>query len=297
MNKIKLLGAFLSLITASCSTTLTEELPEAKFATLQISVRSPELTEMTRAVVDAKDVLKAVDLALYSSDNQGNLTLYKSVSLDVTNTQACKLVLQDVAYGKYQILALGNASSYGGHATLTNPKDVYFENQMVPITFRAYQTLEVKALTQDLTLTLEPMVSSFRIYMKGAVPEGISSLLFEVTNAANHFDATTGLATADQVVPWSNTITIPADRVGTVNLNGRLNLYLTEADLSTGNSTVAIKVSALNSKNESLYSVNLQQVPLKIGSITSYTGNFFQDDEFGFSIQVDNTWGELSGTY
>ena len=58
-----------------------------------------------------------------------------------------------------------------------------------------------------------------------------------------------------------------------------------------------IKAAALDANGNEIVSYDFASVPLRIGYITTYTGNFFQDDEVGYSITVDNNWGNISGTY
>ena len=293
----------IAFLTVSCSSTVTEEFDSIEVETqkkdLTFSVQGDDFqidqSSLTRAA--ASDVLKTLDLALYTINSDGTYSKYAEVQSSSSDDNFGVISVPDVAYGTYKVVAMGNAtSSYGGHATLSDPLSITYEEEKVPMAYYAFQEVTVSSATGTVALELKPAVASFKMYMQGTIPENVSKLRFDVTQCSNSFDATTGLASAGKIKDYALSLDFTSSMVGKKNMNARLNVFLPVEDYTT-NSPVTIKATAFDSNGEEVVSYDFASVPLRIGYVTTYTGNFFQNDEQDYSITVDNNWGNLTGTY
>ena len=293
----------IAFLTVSCSSTVTEEFDSIEVETqkkdLTFSVQGDDFqidqSSLTRAA--ASDVLKTLDLALYTINSDGTYSKYAEVQSSSSDDNFGVISVPDVAYGTYKVVAMGNAtSSYGGHATLSDPLSITYEEEKVPMAYYAFQEVTVSSATGTVALELKPAVASFKMYMQGTIPENVSKLRFDVTQCSNSFDATTGLASAGKIKDYALSLDFTSSMVGKKNMNARLNVFLPVEDYTT-NSPVTIKATAFDSNGEEVVSYDYASVPLRIGYVTTYTGNFFQNDEQDYSITVDNNWGNLTGTY
>lgn len=293
----------IAVLTASCSSTVTDDFDstevESQVKDLTFSVKGNDFqidqSSLTRAA--ASDVLKTLDLALYIPQSDGTYSKYAEVQTSSTDENFGTITIPNVAYGTYKVVAVGNAtSSYGGHATLLDPRAITYEEEKVPMVYYVFQDVIVSSSTGNVALELKPAVASFKMVMQGAVPENVAKMKFDVTQCSNSFDASTGLATEGKIQDYSISFDFSSNVVGKQNISARLNVFLSAEDYST-NSPVTIKATALDANGNEIVSYDFASVPLRIGYITTYTGNFFQDDEVGYSITVDNNWGNISGTY
>ncbi len=293
----------IAFLAVSCSSTVTEEFDSIEVETqkkdLTFSVQGDDFqidqSSLTRAA--ASDVLKTLDLALYTINSDGTYSKYAEVQSSSSDDNFGVISVPDVAYGTYKVVAMGNAtSSYGGHATLSDPLSITYEEEKVPMAYYAFQEVTVSSATGTVALELKPAVASFKMYMQGTIPENVSKLRFDVTQCSNSFDATTGLASAGKIKDYALSLDFTSSMVGKKNMNARLNVFLPVEDYTT-NSPVTIKATAFDSNGEEVVSYDFASVPLRIGYVTTYTGNFFQNDEQDYSITVDNNWGNLTGTY
>lgn len=294
-NNILVMGFFSLCMTTSCSSTMTDEIEQSsQTANLTFSVKGDEfITTFTR--VQADSLLKQLDLALYTLKDSV-YTKYASIQSSSTDTGFGTISVPNVAYGTYTVLCVGNASSFGGHVNLDNFKQLSFDQGQVPVTYYVSQTVTVDANSSSIPLELHPACASFKIIMNGALPSGISNLKMEVKQASNYLDGSTGLAPSGKLQDYSRTVTIPTEYVGGKGITARTNIFLPEEDMSS-NSGICVSVSALDSDGKVVISYLFEDVPLKRGYITTYTGNFFQNDSQGFAVSVDNEWGVLSETY
>ena len=293
----------IAFLAVSCSSTVTEEFDSIEVETqkkdLTFSVQGDDFqidqSSLTRAA--ASDVLKTLDLALYTINSDGTYSKYAEVQSSSSDDNFGVISVPDVAYGTYKVVAMGNAtSSYGGHATLSDPLSITYEEEKVPMVYYTFQEVTVSSATGTVALELKPAVASFKMYMQGTIPENVSKLRFDVTQCSNSFDATTGLASAGKIKDYALSLDFTSSMVGKKNMNARLNVFLPVEDYTT-NSPVTIKATAFDSNGEEVVSYDFASVPLRIGYVTTYTGNFFQNDEQDYSITVDNNWGNLTGTY
>ena len=53
-----------------------------------------------------------------------------------------------------------------------------------------------------------------------------------------------------------------------------------------------ITASAVDENGEAFIERTFAKVPMKINTLTTYQGNFFADTPYGFSITMEDDWGE-----
>lgn len=171
----------IAVLTASCSSTVTDDFDstevESQVKDLTFSVKGNDFqidqSSLTRAA--ASDVLKTLDLALYIPQSDGTYSKYAEVQTSSTDENFGTITIPNVAYGTYKVVAVGNAtSSYGGHATLLDPRAITYEEEKVPMVYYVFQDVIVSSSTGNVALELKPAVASFKMVMQGAVPENVA---------------------------------------------------------------------------------------------------------------------------
>lgn len=285
----------LSMLATSCSSTLTDELEQTTQTADLTFIVKPDAFQSSFSRATASDVLKQLDLALYTVEG-GVYTKYADVKTSSSANNFGTVSVSNVAYGTYTLLAVGNASIYGGHADLSDIHQISFESDPLPVCYYACQQVSVNESSSTIALELKPACASFRLNMNGSIPQNTSKIVFSIKNASPFLDATTGLAPTGKIQDFDSSITISSSYWGQAGKSVRANMFLSAKDMSE-HSGVTIKATAFDEDDNAIASYDLEDVPLKIGYITTYTGNFFQADNQGFSFTVNDNWGELSGSY
>lgn len=284
-----------SMLAVSCSSTLADDLEQSsQTANVTFIVKQNDFQRsFTRA--EASSVLKNLDLALYTVKD-GVYTKYADVSSVSSDNGFGTLSLSDVSYGTYTLLSVGNASTYGGHSVLSDIHQIRFQESKLPVTYYVCQQVTVDANTTTIPLELVPACASFRLAMNGKIPSNTANVRLTVTNASTCLDATTGLAPASKISDFCADQVIPESYWGLAGQTVRVNMFLSAAAMLE-NSGISIKAEALDSEDNVIVSYDFEDVPMQVGCITTYTGNFFESYNPAFSFTVDNNWGSHTGTY
>ena len=98
-------------------------------------------------------------------------------------------------------------------------------------------------------------------------------------------NAKTGFAKAS--TGRENTIVIPESYHG---LTGRSVIFY--LFLPSNEEIMDIQASAVDKNGEAFIERTFTDVPMKINTLTIYQGNFFADTPYGFSITMEDDWGE-----
>ena len=187
-------------------------------------------------------------------------------------------------YGQYRLVFLG----YGGDraCTMESPERVSFEGGYVPQTFLHTSLLTVNAQTAAQTdITLRRVVAGFRVQMEDAIPGEASSFRCRSSGGGTVLDAKTGLAASATGREYS--IDIPESYRG--KSGQKVTMYLF---LSSSPETMDMEVSALDAQGGEIVSRKFPAVPMRVNTLTVYRGKFFADRSYGFSLMVDDAWGE-----
>ena len=235
-----------------------------------------------------------LELHLYTQAEDGSYVPYDASQQSKTITDASNNTVENpdygnftfrVAYGKYKVLALGYY--YTDWANVNTPTDIHFAEDKVPVTFYAWQDLEVSSTTGKVSITLIPAVARFVVTATAKLPKDVAQYRLTLDPAGINFDATTSVATktGKRVV-----ITDVTSKVGQTNTSTNCCLYLTAEELTQATSNISIVLDALSATGDVLYTHTFENVPFKRGYTTSYNGAFFNDNTLGFALLSNHEW-------
>lgn len=193
-------------------------------------------------------------------------------------------------YGRYRIVVLGFNGSHG--CNITSANHISWDDDYVPNTFLYSEDMTIdKNTNPNQKLTLEHVVTAFRIVAEDAIPEGLKKMRFSSDMGGTVLDATTGYAA--QVTGRTADLLVPADSVGKQGVCFTSYLFL-PGEQATGKYTVC----ALGEKDKVLHEKRFDEVPLSINVLTVWQGRFFDasdgEDEYvaRLSLHWDTQWSD-----
>ena len=279
---------FLSVMLCACSnetSTIPEEEGNSKTFTFQVTnYMQYAMDEGTRAAIAPSASERIQHLALGIFDATTN-TLVAPVQIQNKEDQGYGSFTAKLNYGKYRLVFLG----YGGSNSILkmeNPEEISFENNTLPQTFLSSFEFTVDPNTQATTsVVLKRVVSGFKLTMADAVSSRTAGIKIKSTGGGMVLNAKTGLAKAS--TGRENTIVIPEDFHGQTDKNVIFYLFL-----PANEEIMDIQASAVDKNGDAFIERTFADVPMKINTLTIYQGNFFADSPYGFSITMEDDWGE-----
>lgn len=279
---------FLSVMLCACSnetSTIPEEEGKSKTFTFQVTnYMQYDMDEGTRAAIAPSESKRIQHLALGIFDATTN-TLVAPIQIQDKEDQGYGSFTAKLNYGKYRLVFLG----YGGSNSILimeNPEEISFENNTLPQTFLSSFEFTVDPNTQATTsVVLKRVVSGFELTMADAVSSRTAGIKIKSTGGGMVLNAKTGLAKAS--TGRENTIVIPESYHGLTGKSVIFYLFLPSNEES-----MDITASAVDENGEAFIERTFTDVPMKINTRTTYQGNFFVDMPHGFSITMEDDWGE-----
>ena len=169
---------------------------------------------------------------------------------------------------------------------MENPEEISFENNTLPQTFLSSFEFTVDANTAATTsVVLKRVVSGFELTMADAISSRTAGIKIKSTGGGMVLNAKTGLAKAS--TGRENTIVIPESYHGLTGKSVIFYLFL-----PSNEEIMDITASAVDENGEAFIERTFAKVPMKINTLTIYQGNFFVDMPHGFSITMEDDWGE-----
>ena len=212
-------------------------------------------------------------------------TLVAPVQIQNKEDQGYGSFTAKLNYGTYRLVFLG----YGGSNSILkmeNPEEISFENNTLPQTFLSSFEFTVDPNTQATTsVVLKRVVSGFELTMADAISSRTAGIKIKSTGGGMVLNAKTGLAKAS--TGRENTIVIPESYHGQKDKNVIFYLFL-----PANQEIMDITASAVDENGEAFIERTFAKVPMKINTLTIYQGNFFADTPYGFSITMEDDWGE-----
>ena len=279
---------FLSVMLCACSnetSTIPEEEGNSKTFTFQVTnYMQYAMDEGTRAAIAPSESKRIQHLALGIFDATAN-TLVAPIQIQDKEDQGYGSFTAKLNYGKYRLVFLG----YGGSnsiLTMENPEEISFGSDALPQTFLSSFEFTVDANTAATTnVVLKRVVSGFKLTMADAISSRTSGIKFISTGGGMVLNAKTGFAKAS--TGRENTIVIPESYHGKTGESVIFYLFL-----PTNEEIMDITASAVDENGEAFIERTFANVPMKINTLTTYQGNFFADTPYGFSITMEDDWGE-----
>ena len=242
------------------------------------------MDEGTRAAIAPSASERIQHLALGIFDATTN-TLVAPVQIQNKNDQGYGSFTAKLNYGTYRLVFLG----YGGSNSILimeNPEEISFENNTLPQTFLSSFEFTVDANTAATTsVLLKRVVSGFELTMADAISSRTAGIKIKSTGGGMVLNAKTGLAKAS--TGRENTIVIPESYHGLTGKSVIFYLFL-----PSNEEIMDITASAVDENGEAFIERTFAKVPMKINTLTIYQGNFFADTPYGFSITMEDDWGE-----
>ena len=191
-------------------------------------------------------------------------------------------------YGSYQLVFVGYEKDYD--CIIDSPSSVSFANSFVPNTFLYYTTIDINEETESQqSITLKRAVAAFRLVINDEIPAEFRSVRFVCDGGGTALNATTGFA--KEVVGRTSTVNIPATFKGGENAG-----ILTYLFLPSSETVVNYHVEALDDANNVICSRDFCDVPMKINTITCYSGSFFTEPikskTSDYTILYEKEWAD-----
>ena len=280
--------SFLSVMLCACSnetSTIPEEEGNSKTFTFQVTnYMQYAMDEGTRAAIAPSESERIQHLALGIFDATTN-TLVAPVQIQNKTDQGYGSFTAKLNYGKYRLVFLG----YGGSnsiLTMEKPEEISFGSDALPQTFLSSFEFTVDPNTAATTsVVLKRVVSGFKLTMADAISSRTSGIKITSTGGGMVLNAKTGFAKAS--TGRENTIVIPESYHGQKDKNVIFYLFL-----PANQEIMDITASAVDENGEAFIERTFTKVPMKINTLTIYQGNFFADTPYGFSITMEDDWGE-----
>lgn len=280
--------SFLSVMLCACSneiSTIPEEEGNSKTFTFQVTnYMQYDMDEGTRAAIAPSESKRIQHLALGIFDATTN-TLVAPVQIQNKEDQGYGSFTAKLNYGTYRLVFLG----YGGSnsiLTMEKPEEISFGSDALPQTFLSSFEFTVDPNTAATTsVVLKRVVSGFKLTMADAISSRTSGIKIVSTGGGMVLNAKTGLAKAS--IGRENTIDIPESYHGQTGKSVIFYLFL-----PANEEIMDITASAVDENGEAFIERTFTDVPMKINTLTIYQGNFFADTPYGFSITMEDDWGE-----
>ncbi len=192
--------------------------------------------------------------------------------------------------GNYRLVAIAHNGT--GAAAITSPDKITFPNNKCTDTFYICEDFSVSD-NSEFDLTLKRAVAMFRFVIEDAFPENIHQMKFYYTGGSSTFDATTGYGCVNSKQTEYREI---SDEMG--NNEKQFDLFTfphAEED------TLKMTITALTSSEATVKERTFANIPIKLNSITQYSGTFFEttstEGDLDLHFKVDTTWVQYSHRY
>ena len=252
-------------------------MPSIMFTTFTSSLTDYDDTRATLA--DAK--CATLDFAMFTADG----TLYRSIQQTKTDTGFGTISLDEIPYGEYTIVVVGNAGDV--HASIYSNSLVDFGGKVYD-TFCRYMTLSVnKSTSAQQQIELRRITSKLTIKTTDAVPAKVRTVEIQSTGGCTSFNPQTGLASSSAIT--SRTISADVSSVAGKTLTYSLLTFLPKEECN-----ISAVVSAKDAEGTTLYSASIPSARMKVNCQTVYSGRLFVDPSVSASasITVNADWAD-----
>lgn len=185
----------------------------------------------------------------------------------------------EVPEGKYELVAFGHN---GASSVSVGEGKTIAPSGKLTDSFLYYKELDLTGSSKTKDITLDRCVAKFTLKHTDKMPDGVTSVVIEVSGGGKVLDATTGLAT--ESADLSSTIDIPSTAIGTANNTFSIYAFLTDEE-----DEVDVTVTAKDKDGKTLAKHEFKDVELEVNMQTIYTGSFFKRSQ-GFTASVNTEW-------
>jgi len=270
-----------TLLFTSCEKALFDEdaMPKDYSGKNVIIHFSPyDYSSMTRSTQPVSELCSRINVALFNeSGSKVASDAQKSSDADY-GTAAF-----DLPEGTYTVVCI--AHNCDGSATISSPEKATFPSNKVTDTFYYYGTIDVGETAEEYTFEMKRAVSMFRLVMTDeTLPETLAQMKFYYTGGSSTFNPSSGFGCVNS----KQTEYRAAD--ATTKTYEIYSFPHTESDM------LKITATAINGTGVTIAERLFEDVPIKLNTVTSYSGSFFNGASGTISSSLlgftaDATWG------
>ena len=213
-------------------------------------------TELTRGAMMLSEVCGRLNVAVFD----GNGKKIKSESQVVSDADFGSVGMS-LSAGSYKVVAVGHSCS--GAATITSTDKVTFPNNKVTDTFYFYGDLVVDGNLQEVPIALHRAVAMVRLqFNDNDQLANVTQLKFYYTGGSSTFSPSAGYGIVNskqtEYRAWTE--------------DGIYEIYTMPH--AADDVLTKLTVTALDGGDNEVGECVLEQVPIRVNHITTYTGNF-----------------------
>ena len=284
-NKQKLTIVLSLLVCMLCACTnkeISSEMGEKEISFQVTNYSQHEMNAPSRATpvpVNESTIIKHLALGIFD-EQSGKLERELIIQNQGDNEYGSFTV--KLHYGKYRLVFLG----YGGNKVckMTSPQHISFEDDYVPQTFLYTTQITIDAKSNPKTdITLHRVVAGFKVIMDDVIPTNASTVRFATTGGGTVLNAVTGMAASK--TGRNASVDVHEDYKGTSGKYATMYLFLSEDP-----EKMDITTRVCDADDKIIKERSFTNVSLKKNTLTEYKGQFFDDQSYGFSINVDTEW-------
>ena len=240
-----------------------------------------DYSSMTRAAQPVTELCSRINVALFNgSGSKVASEAQKSSDSDYG------IVAFDLPEGTYTVVAI--AHSCDSSATVSSPEKVTFPSNKVTDTFYYYGTIDVTDEAQEYALEMKRAVAMFRLNMTDeTLPETFTQMKLYYTGGSSTFNPMTGFGCVN-----SKQTEYRAASADT-------RVYEIYSFPHSESDVLKITATALNATGVTITERLFEDVPIKLNTVTSYSGSFFNgssgtitSSSLGFT--ADGAWGAVN---
>ncbi len=277
------------IITSSCSSNDTEGIVDENdgYTSVTFNVTGLQISlEQTRAS-SISDAFPMLELALYKLESDGSYSKCYEASQDNSNATYGTVTFDNVKCGSYKLVAIGHNDS--SHPNIDDPTDIAFTNY--PNAYGYTGDINITKATSSVDVPFTHKTARLRFQLTGYFPDEVEKLEFTIEGASNTFNAITGLASSKSTRVVRQDIT--ASHRASKSFSGNVYTFLDAEELSATDSYINVKISGLDASENPVDPKSYNNVPVKIGYTTNFSGVFFEYGNVVFNMSVNTNWGTL----
>lgn len=274
--KIKNLGVALVAVLFSCESpdlSNFDDDPDDPEANLRVSIYQMGSTPFD-ALTRAADICTRINYAVYTA----NGTRVKQNNQQIGDNGFGHTTFQ-LEPDTYRLVVVAHSSN--GNPTMTDLRKIQFTNaQGFSDTFMHTQAIEVTEEQQEISVTLDRIVSLCRVVFTNDIPANVATLQFQYTGGSGAFDATTGMGCVKSTQKMQFSV---------ISGQREFDLY---TFLHSSEGTIHLKVSALDASGVEILQHEFD-VPMKRNEVTWFSGPFFGGNgtgSAGIVITINTDW-------
>jgi len=255
------------------------------YVSVRFCVKGMNITQEQTRANTIQEAFPMLELVLYTINEDGSYTKYKECSQSNTSSSFCVVSFDNVKCGTYKLVAIGHDDS--SHPDMDDPKDIAFSKYV-----NAYghtSDIVITRTTSNIDVPFVHKSAKVQFTLNGYIPDEVEKIQFTIEGASNTYNAITGFAASKSTRIAA--VNVTESQRAAKKFSTSTYSFLTQEELTSSDSYVNIIITGLNSANEEIDPKTYNNVPMKIGYTTSFTGVFFDYSNISFSLSVNTTWG------